>query len=114
MFAHPLMSVFIALLFFALTPGVLLSLPKKGSLKTKAAVHGVVFAVVFYFIQKPVMNFLYSEGFQQPSAAAAAAAKAAAEKGKAGVDVKGAGGRVEGPKSMADRNASNKPAPPKR
>jgi len=58
------MSVFIALLFFALTPGVLLSLPKKGSLMMKAAVHAVVFAAVFYFIQKPVMNFLYREGFQ--------------------------------------------------
>jgi len=57
--------VFIALLFFALTPGVLLSLPKKGSRMTKAAVHGVVFAIVFYFIQKPVMNFLYREGFQK-------------------------------------------------
>ncbi len=35
-----------ALLFFVLTPGVLLSLPPGGSKWTVAAVHAVVFAIV--------------------------------------------------------------------
>ena len=43
-----------ALLFYVLTPGILLSLPKSGSLQMKAAVHAVVFAVVFGFAQKLV------------------------------------------------------------
>ena len=35
-----------ALLFFVLTPGILLSLPPGGSKMTVAAVHAIVFAVV--------------------------------------------------------------------
>lgn len=35
-----------ALLFFVLTPGILLSLPPGGSQMTVAATHAVVFAVV--------------------------------------------------------------------
>ena len=53
------MSLFVALLFFILTPGVFLSIPKKGSLVTKAAVHAVVFAIVYHFTHKTVLNFLY-------------------------------------------------------
>ena len=63
MFAHPLMSVFVALLFVLLTPGVVLSIPPKGSLVTKAVVHGIVFALVYYYSQSTVMTFLYPEGF---------------------------------------------------
>jgi hypothetical protein len=64
MYHHPLMSVYVAVLFFALVPGVLLSLPKGGSLYTKAAVHAVVFALVLHFTYKMVMSFLY-EGFEE-------------------------------------------------
>ena len=61
---HPLMSLFIAVLFFVLTPGVLLSIPKKGPLVKRAAVHAVIFALIYYFTHKPVLNFLYGvEGF---------------------------------------------------
>jgi len=61
---HPLMSLFVAVLFFVLTPGVLLSIPKKGSLVKKAAVHAVVFALVYHFSHKAVLNFFYGiEGF---------------------------------------------------
>lgn len=42
-------SVYAAILFFLLSPGVLLSLPPKGSVSTKALVHAVVFAIIFYF-----------------------------------------------------------------
>ena len=55
-----LMSLFVAVLFFVLTPGVLLSLPKKGSLYTKAAVHALVFAVVFHLTHKAVWKYLHS------------------------------------------------------
>jgi len=57
------MSLFIAVLFVALTPGVLLTLPKKGSKMTVAVVHGLVFAVVFHLTHKTAMRMLY-EGFQ--------------------------------------------------
>ena len=54
------MSVFVAVLFFVLSPGVLLSLPPKGSLMMKAAVHAVVFAVILYFAEDTVSNYLQS------------------------------------------------------
>ena len=61
---HPLMLVFSAVLFFVLTPGIFLSLPSGGTKYTKAAVHAVVFAVVFYLTYKLVLNYLYmNEGF---------------------------------------------------
>ena len=61
---HPLMLVFSAVLFFVLTPGIFLSLPAGGTKYTKAAVHAVVFAVVFYLTYKLVLNYLYgNEGF---------------------------------------------------
>ena len=57
-----LMSLFVAALFVALTPGVLLTLPSKGSKLTVAVVHGLVFAIVYHFTHKAVFNYLY-EGF---------------------------------------------------
>ena len=42
-------AIFSAILFFLLTPGMLLSLPPKGSKMTVAAVHALVFAIIFYF-----------------------------------------------------------------
>ena len=52
------MTLFVAALFFLLTPGVLLSLPKGSSLYTKAFVHGLVFAVVYHFTHKAVWHYL--------------------------------------------------------
>ena len=49
-------SLYIAVLFVALTPGVLLTLPKGGARLTVAFVHGLVFAVVYYFTQQAVVN----------------------------------------------------------
>jgi len=48
------MTVFVALLFVALTPGVLVSLPPGGSKLTVALFHGVVFALVYHFTHKAV------------------------------------------------------------
>jgi hypothetical protein len=39
-------SVFVFVLFFILTPGVLLRLPSKGSKTTVALVHGLIFAII--------------------------------------------------------------------
>jgi uncharacterized membrane protein len=50
------LPLFTALLFVVLTPGVLLTLPKGGSKLTVAVVHGLVFAVAYYFIEKIVSD----------------------------------------------------------
>jgi hypothetical protein len=51
-----LMTLFIALLFFLLTPGVLITLPPRGSLLTVAGVHAVIFALIYHFTHKLVWN----------------------------------------------------------
>jgi hypothetical protein len=48
------MSLYVALLFVALTPGVLLTLPPGGAKITVAVVHGLVFAVVYHLTHKSV------------------------------------------------------------
>jgi len=57
------MLLFIVVLFVVLTPGVLLTLPPKGSKLTVAVVHGIVFALAYNFLYKAVWSILY-EGFQ--------------------------------------------------
>ena len=56
------MTLFSALLFFVLTPGIVLSLPPKGSKVIVALTHAVVFALVYSLTHKAVYAFLY-EGF---------------------------------------------------
>jgi len=46
------MFIYSALLFFVLSPGVLLSLPAGGSCMMKAGVHAVVFGVVYLLTHK--------------------------------------------------------------
>jgi len=60
-----LMTAFTALLFVALTPGVLLTLPSKASSKLVIAlVHGLIFALVYHLIHKTVKGVLHKyEGF---------------------------------------------------
>ena len=50
-------ALYLAVLFFLLTPAVLLRLPPNGSKFTVAAVHAVVFAVVVYFTQHAVWRW---------------------------------------------------------
>ena len=57
------MTLFVAALFFVLTPGVLVKLPPGGNKYTVAAVHAVVFAVVYSLVHKAVLHYLYPEGF---------------------------------------------------
>jgi hypothetical protein len=45
-------SIYAAILFFLLTPAILLRLPPNGSKMTVAAVHAVVFAIIFHFTHK--------------------------------------------------------------
>ena len=59
---HFWMSLFTAVLFYVLTPGIFLSLPKGGSKQTVAMVHALVFAVVFGLTHKAVWHYFY-EGF---------------------------------------------------
>ena len=49
------MSLYLALLFVVLTPGVFLTLPVGGKLAV-AVVHGVVFALVYNYTNKTVSN----------------------------------------------------------
>jgi len=48
------MFIYAFLLFFVLTPGVLLSLPPKGSKMVVAGVHALVFAIVWQITHKMV------------------------------------------------------------
>lgn len=52
------MSLYAAVLFFLLTPGVLLSLPPGGSRTTVALTHAVVFAVVWTLTHKMVWRMV--------------------------------------------------------
>jgi len=60
---HALMFIFTALLFFILTPGIVLSLPPKGSKVTVAVVHALVFALIFTFTHKLVWEWGVSNGW---------------------------------------------------
>lgn len=51
-------GLYAAVLFFVLTPGVLLSLPPGGSRTTVALTHAVVFGLVFALTHKPVCRAL--------------------------------------------------------
>jgi hypothetical protein len=57
---HPMMSLFTAVLFFVLTPGILLSLPPGSSFVAKAMFHAVVFALVYHYSHQFVWKSLYS------------------------------------------------------
>jgi len=56
------MTLCLAVLFFVLTPGILLRLPKGGSKMMVAATHAVVFVLVFQLMHK--MGWKAYEGFQ--------------------------------------------------
>jgi hypothetical protein len=65
-------TIYVALLFFVLTPGVLVTLPPKSSKLVVAAFHALVFALVWHFTHKLVWNASVSigapikkEGFQE-------------------------------------------------
>jgi hypothetical protein len=49
-----IVALYCAVIFFVLTPGVLLRIPSNGSKLVVAGVHALVFAVVLYLTQKLV------------------------------------------------------------
>jgi hypothetical protein len=60
-----LMALYVAVLFYVLAPGILLSLPRGGNKMTVAMTHALVAAVVFYFTHKMAYKFLRQfDGFQ--------------------------------------------------
>ena len=55
-------SIYAAILFFLLTPAILVRLPPGGSKWTVAAVHAIVFAILFHFTHKIVwQQYFYGE-----------------------------------------------------
>ena len=69
-----LFSLYVVALFIALTPGVLLTLPKRGSKLTVAIVHGLVFATILYFTYG-IVRRMTTEGFDAASDRKAAQAE---------------------------------------
>ena len=64
------MLVYVAVLFYVLTPGILVSLPSRGSKMVVAATHAIVFAVVFKLTYKAVWKMtMQASGFQNQPAA---------------------------------------------
>ncbi len=55
-----MMVIFSAVLFYILSPGILLSFPKSGSVQMKAAIHALVFAAVFGVTHKIVWTYFYA------------------------------------------------------
>jgi hypothetical protein len=68
-----IVTIYCAILFFVLTPKILVSLPPKSSKMVVAATHAVIFAIIFHFTYKIVytntMNlgllFMGKEGFEE-------------------------------------------------
>lgn len=48
------MILYAALVFYVLSPGILLSIPPKGSKMMVAAVHALIFALVYHYTHKQV------------------------------------------------------------
>ena len=61
----PFTLLLAAVLFFLLTPGVLVRLPPKCTLLTCAAFHAGVFVVAFYFGCKLIKNLRTREGMNK-------------------------------------------------
>ena len=56
-----LMTLFTALLFVVLTPGVILTIPAKGSALTAAFVHGLLFAFLYHVTHKAVWHMIHGD-----------------------------------------------------
>lgn len=64
-----LMTLFTALLFVVMIPGMFFHLPTGGSKKVVALTHGLIFALVYHFTHKAVWQYTSSmtlglEGFE--------------------------------------------------
>ena len=61
------MSLYLAALFVAFVPGVLVTLPPRSSRNVVLAVHAALFVLVWHFTNRMVFRMLY-EGFQNNAA----------------------------------------------
>lgn len=59
-------TFYAAILFFVLTPAILVRLPPKGGKFTVAAVHALVFALIFHFTHKLVWQLSMGMGLPRP------------------------------------------------
>lgn len=57
------MTLYTALLFVVLVPGLLFELPSKGSPLLVATIHGLLFACIYYYTHRLVSEISVSEGF---------------------------------------------------
>ena len=57
--------IYTALLFFLLSPNVLLRLPSNGNKYVVAIVHSIVFVLIWHFTNKSVLRFMRIEGFAE-------------------------------------------------
>lgn len=74
-----IVSLYTAILFFVLVPGILLSLPPKGNKFVVAGVHALVFALIFHFTHKLVWRLGASlEGFEEAMATSPSSTTSAA------------------------------------
>lgn len=60
-----IISLFAGLLFFILTPNILLRLPKNGSKYTVAGVHAVVFALAIYLLHLFLESSIHSVNLKE-------------------------------------------------
>ena len=60
---HFFMFFFVTILFFLFTPGIILSLPSKGSKYTIAITHAILFSFIFCFIHKSVWDWGVTNGW---------------------------------------------------
>jgi hypothetical protein len=97
------MTVYVAILFFVLTPGIVLSLPPKGSKIVVAATHAIVFAVVYSLTHKLVYSYLY-EGFESPMCGEAKAELMRDPTNSAKIQAKNAACSMGGPRLGEDSN----------
>jgi hypothetical protein len=59
-------TFYAAILFFILTPAILVRLPPKGGKYTVAGVHALVFALIFHFTHKLVWQLSMGLGMPTP------------------------------------------------
>jgi len=69
---HIVVPIYATILFFILSPGVLLKLPSNGSTMTVALVHSLVFFLLFFFTHRYVYQMLthfprHTEGMNTPN-----------------------------------------------
>ena len=62
-----IMTLLMAILFFILTPGILVSLPPGCDTYTTAIFHAIVFALVWMLIKNPIYGALYGKPRPAPA-----------------------------------------------